>query len=113
MEERRGSSRIPLHLQVALLQKKTDQQIEILRGNINGGGIGGYTRDTVQPEDEISIHIAFPQRGGEAASETITGKTVWAHRDGNFNGFGISFSQFTSDTHPHLNTYLQYAAQFE
>ncbi|HIE65247.1 MAG: PilZ domain-containing protein [Nitrospira sp.] len=113
MEERRGSSRIPLQLQVGLLQKKTNQQIEILRGNINDGGIGGYTRDIVQAGNAISIRITFPQRSGEAASETITGKTVWAHMDGNFIAFGITFSPFDSNTYPHLNTYLQYAAQFE
>jgi hypothetical protein len=113
MEERRRSSRTPLHLQVALLLKENDQAIEILRGNIAEGGIGGFTRDTIEAGDEISIRIAFPQRGGETASETISGKTIWAHRDGNFIAFGTTFSQFDSNTHPHLNTYLQYAAQFE
>lgn len=113
MEERRRSGRTALHLQAALLQKETDQQIELLRGNINEGGIGGYTRDTIEAGDELSIHITFPQRRDESASEIISGKAVWAHRDGNFNAFGISFSPFGSDTHPHLDAYLQYAAQFE
>jgi len=113
MEERRQSNRNPLHLQIELLQKETNQPIEILRGNIGEGGIGGYSRDTIEAGDEISIRIAFPQRGGGVASETIIGKTSWAHRDGNFIAFGIAFSAFDSKTHPHLNTYLQYAAQFE
>ncbi|MFQ5579810.1 MAG: PilZ domain-containing protein [Nitrospiria bacterium] len=113
MEERRQSNRIPLHLQLGLLQKETNQAFQILRGNINEGGIGGYSRDTVEAGDEVSIRITFPQREGKDASEMITGKTIWAHRDGNFIAFGIAFSQFDSSTHPHLNTYLQYAAQFE
>lgn len=113
MEERRRSGRTALNLPVELLRKQTNQQIELLRAGINEGGIGGYTRDTIETGDEVSIRITFPQRGEEATSEVISGKVVWARRDGNFIAFGISFSQSDSDAHPHLDAYLQYAAQFE
>ncbi|MFQ5949992.1 MAG: PilZ domain-containing protein [Nitrospiria bacterium] len=113
MQERRESDRTGLTLQVGLIQKETNQQIELLRPTINSGGLGGYTRDPVEAGWEVSIRISFPQRSGGMAVEEISGKVVWAHRDGNFNAFGAAFSVIDAARNPQLASYLRYLDQFE
>lgn len=110
MQERRKSQRIGFNLKIALIQEGGGV-IEILRPNIGWGGIGGYTRDPVEAGKGIEIEVFFEQRSGEMTSEKLSGKIVWARRDGNFNALGISFSEMSRASHPRLLSYLQYIDQ--
>jgi len=110
------------------------QPIDLLRANISWGGLGGYTRDLIEEGESVLIEIFFVIRSGETVSEKISGKVAWAHQDGNFNAFGIAFSDgkvawahqdgnfnafgiafsdLAAGTHPQLVSYLQYTDQFD
>lgn len=112
MQEKRKSERIGFNLKVALLQEGGGA-IEMLRPSIGWGGIGGYTRDPVEAGKEVSIEVFFEQRSGEMISEKLLGKILWTRRDGNFNAFGISFSEVNRASHPRLLSYLQYIDQID
>ena len=112
MQEKRKSERIGFNLKIALAQKGGGV-IEMLRSNIGWGGLGGYTRDPVEAGKEVSIEVFFEQRTGEVISEKLSGKIVWTRRDGNFNAFGIAFSEVNRALHPRLFSYLQYIDQID
>ncbi len=112
MQEKRKSQRIGFNLKIVLGQEG-GSVIEVLRPNIGWGGIGGYTRDSVEAGKEASIEMFFEQRSGEMISERLSGKISWTRRDGNFNAFGISFSGVTPVSHPRLFSYLQYIDQID
>ncbi len=112
MQERRKSQRIGFNLKVALIQEGGGV-IEMLRSNIGWGGIGGYTRDPVEEGKGVAIEVFFEQRSGGMTSEKLSGKIVWTRRDGNFNAFGISFSEVNRTAHPRLLSYLQYIDQID
>lgn len=112
MPEKRSTPRIGFNLRVKVYQRE-GQGIELLRANIGWGGLGGYTRDPIEAGEEVRTEIFFADRSGGSVSETISGKVVWARRDGNFNAFGIAFSEMTGSTHPQLVSYLRYTEQFD
>jgi hypothetical protein len=112
MQERRSAPRIGFNLRVHVIQNGRPP-IDLLRANLSWGGLGGYTRDPIEEGESVLIEIFFVVRSGETVSEKISGKVVWAHRDGNFNAFGIAFSGMAADSHPQLVSYLQYIDQFD
>jgi hypothetical protein len=112
MQERRSAPRIGFNLRVNVIQKE-GQPIDLLRANIGWGGLGGYTRDPIEMGEAVLIEIFFVNRSGETISEKVAGKVIWAHRDGNFNAFGIAFSALTADSHPQVVSYLRYTEQFD
>ncbi|MFY9269220.1 MAG: PilZ domain-containing protein, partial [Candidatus Manganitrophaceae bacterium] len=79
--------------------------------NIAWGGIGGYTRDSIDEGIKIRAEFFFTLRSGQVLSEKLPGKIAWTHRDGNFNAFGIAFSELDPAAHPRLISYLQYIDQ--
>ena len=111
--EKRESKRIGFNLRVALTLGGGNQSIEILRANINWGGLGGFTRDPVQEGEAALLRIDFPQRSGEIMSEEIPGKIVWGRRDGNFTALGVAFSKIDPASQPQLVSYLRFADQFD
>ncbi len=113
MEERRASQRHAFHLRTNVIQKEGDGNFHLLRPNIGFGGIGGFGPNLVAPGSDLSVRFTFPQRSGEDKQEVVSGKVVWAHRDGNFNALGIAFDALSREMHPQLFSYLQYADQFE
>ncbi len=112
MHERRSAPRVGFNLRVHVIQNGR-QPIDLLRANISWGGLGGYTRDLIEEGESVLIEIFFVIRSGETVSEKISGKVAWAHQDGNFNAFGIAFSDLAAGTHPQLVSYLQYTDQFD
>jgi hypothetical protein len=112
MQERRGAPRSGFNLRVGVIQKG-GQAIELLRANISWGGLGGYTRDPIEAGESVLTEISFVSRSGENIAERVPGKVVWARRDGNFNAFGIVFSELTAGSHPLVVSYLQYTDQFD
>lgn len=112
MQERRSAPRIGFNLRVKVIQKE-GQAVELIRANLSWGGLGGYTRDPIQDGESVTTEVFFVNRGGETIPEKISGKVIWAHRDGNFNAFGIAFSGLTAGSHPQLVSYLQYTDQFD
>lgn len=113
MLEKRGANRIGFNLKVTIIEKGENRLIELLRTNIGWGGIGGFTRDPVQEGSAVFIRISFPQRSGEDISEEVSGKIVWARRDGNFTALGVGFSAMSASSAPQLVSYLQCADQFD
>src|SRR3569832_1467101 len=110
MHEKRKAKRNGFNFQVVLTQEG-GERIEVLRANVGWGGLGGYTRDLVEAGKSITMEISFPQRSGEAVSEKLLGKVTWTRRDGNFNAFGVSFSEINRASYPRLVSYLQYLDQ--
>lgn len=113
MQERRENQRSTFHLRTEVLLNEGKEQISLLRANIGFGGIGGFTRDSVESGGPALVRIYFSQRSGETQAETIEGQVVWEKQDGNFKALGISFATLTHKEHPLLTSYLQYADQFD
>ena len=112
MQERRSAPRVGFNLRVRVIQEG-GQSIELLRANLSWGGLGGYTRDPIDKGESVITEVFFVNRAGENISEKVPGRVVWAHRDGNFNAFGIAFSALTADAHPQVVSYLRYTEQFD
>ncbi len=113
MQERRENPRSSFHLRTDVLINEGRDQISLLRTNIGFGGIGGYSRDLVEPDSEVLVQIHFEQRDGGETVESIQGKIIWEKQDGNFRALGIGFSALQPQKHPQLISYLRYAEQFE